>query len=253
MHSTCNRPSAGATMGSSRFPAWPYATIRSNSGVTSSPPIRALSAFPSRSRPAPDQIALAPGHLEREWSEGDRHFFRYGIERLPEFLVGGVRPLSVARDQWNGVDLAVYHDPKHGMNVPRMLDAMKQALAYYSTHFGPYPHRQLRIAEFPRTVSGRRCSVVFDYDSLLGGLWLYSRSGRSWVGRLCWHITAHEVGHQWWRHQVAGAAVEGAQFLSESLSEYSALMVAEYRYGAHRMRQYLKYELDTYLLQRAVD
>ena len=65
-----------------------------------------------------------------------------------------------------------------------------------------------------------------------------------------WHTTAHEVGHQWWPHQVAGAAVEGAQFLSESLSEYSALMVAEHRYGAHRMRQYLKYELDTYLRQR---
>ena len=33
--------------------------------------------------------------------------------------------------------------------------------------------------------------------------------------------------------------------------EYSALMVMEHRYGAHRMRQYLKYELDTYLRRAA--
>jgi ABC-2 type transport system permease protein len=66
-----------------------------------------------------------------------------------------------------------------------------------------------------------------------------------------WHVTAHEVAHQWWGHQVIGAAVEGAQFLSESLSEYSALMVAEQRYGPHKMRRYLKRELDVYLRARA--
>jgi ABC-2 type transport system permease protein len=59
------------------------------------------------------------------------------------------------------------------------------------------------------------------------------------------------VAHQWWGQQVIGAAVEGAQFLSESLSEYSALMVAEHRYGAHKMRQYLKRELDSYLRARS--
>ena len=156
---------------------------------------------------------------------------------------------TVARDKWNDVDLAVYHDPKHGMNVPRMLDAMKQALAYYSANFGPFPHRQLRIAEFPKTVSGTVAAQSFPtmipYSEAFGFTANLKDAG---IIDYLWHITAHEVAHQWWGHQVAGANVEGAQFLSESLSEYSALMVAEHRYGPHKMRQYLKYELDTYLL-----
>jgi hypothetical protein len=64
------------------------------------------------------------------------------------------------------------------------------------------------------------------------------------------YVTAHETAHQWWGHQIVGAAVEGAQFLSESLAEYSALMVTEHRYGPHRMRPFLKQSLDTYLRGR---
>ena len=36
-------------------------------------------------------------------------------------------------------------------------------------------------------------------------------------------VTAHEMGHQWWPHQVAGGNVQGSAFLSEGLSEYSAV------------------------------
>src|SRR3954453_23015813 len=61
------------------------------------------------------------------------------------------------------------------------------------------------------------------------------------------YVTAHETAHEWWGDQVVGAAVEGAQFLSESLAEYSALMVVEHRYGPHRMRPFLKRSLDTSL------
>jgi ABC-2 type transport system permease protein len=42
----------------------------------------------------------------------------------------------------------------------------------------------------------------------------------------------------------------GAQLLSESLAEYSALMVMERRYGAARIREYLKRELNIYLKGR---
>src|SRR6185312_9629764 len=65
-----------------------------------------------------------------------------------------------------------------------------------------------------------------------------------------WFVTAHEVAHQWWAHQVIGANVQGATLLSETLAEYSALMVMERRYGSGQMRQLLKYELDKYLAGR---
>jgi aminopeptidase N len=64
------------------------------------------------------------------------------------------------------------------------------------------------------------------------------------------YVTAHEIAHQWWAHQVIGANVQGATVLSESLSQYSALMVMEKEYGRAHMRQFLKTELDRYLAGR---
>jgi hypothetical protein len=45
------------------------------------------------------------------------------------------------------------------------------------------------------------------------------------------YVTAHEVGHQWWAHQVIGADLQGVTMLSEALAQYSALMVMEHMYG----------------------
>jgi hypothetical protein len=64
-------------------------------------------------------------------------------------------------------------------------------------------------------------------------------------------VTAHELGHQWWAHQLIGADVEGSNMMSESLAEYSALQVMAHKYGRDLMHRYLRHELDTYLRGRA--
>ena len=66
-------------------------------------------------------------------------------------------------------------------------------------------------------------------------------------------VTAHEVAHQWWAHQEVPANVQGAEFITESLAEYSALMVLKQKYGDAKMRRFLKYELDRYLLGRGTE
>jgi aminopeptidase N len=195
-----------------------------------------------------DQMALAPGDLEREWTEGDRRFFRYRLSKpaLNFWSVVSAR-YTVTRDTWNDIELAVYHIPKHATNAPRMIEGMKQALAYYTENFGPFPHRQLRVAEFPRYQGfAQSFPSLVPFSESMGFIMDLRESAFDYV----FYVTAHETAHQWWGHQIVGAAVEGAQFLSESLAEYSALMVTEHRYGPHRMRPFLKQSLDTYLRGR---
>ncbi|HZN02106.1 MAG TPA: M1 family aminopeptidase, partial [Candidatus Polarisedimenticolia bacterium] len=67
------------------------------------------------------------------------------------------------------------------------------------------------------------------------------------------YVTAHEVGHMWWAHQVMGANVQGATLMSETMAQYSALMVMEKEYGRNKMRRFLKYELDAYLGGRGAE
>src|ERR1700730_460264 len=58
------------------------------------------------------------------------------------------------------------------------------------------------------------------------------------------------MSHQWWAHQVIGADMQGATMLSETLAQYSALMVMENEYGRDIMRKFLRYEMDRYLSSR---
>ena len=56
-------------------------------------------------------------------------------------------------------------------------------------------------------------------------------------------LTAHELAHQYWAHQVAGAHMEGSEVLSETLAQYSAMMVAKRLYGADGVRRALQFQI----------
>ena len=64
-------------------------------------------------------------------------------------------------------------------------------------------------------------------------------------------VTSHEVAHQWWGHQVTPSATRGSNQISESMAEYSSLMVMKKEYGVDAMQNFLKEELDRYLRSRA--
>jgi aminopeptidase N len=67
------------------------------------------------------------------------------------------------------------------------------------------------------------------------------------------YVVAHEMGHQYWAHQVVGAMMQGETLTSETLAQYSALMVMKHLYGPDKIRRFLKYELDDYLRSRKTE
>ncbi|MFZ5843797.1 MAG: ABC transporter permease/M1 family aminopeptidase [Pseudomonadota bacterium] len=197
----------------------------------------------------PDQIALSPGYLQKEWLENGRRYFHYKMDvpMLPFFSWLSAR-WEVKRDSWNGLPIEVYYDKKHPYNVDRMISSVKDSLDYFTSQFSPYQHKQVRILEFPRYASfAQSFANTIPYSESIGFIAdLREKEDIDYV----YYVTAHEIAHQWWAHQVIGANVQGATVLSESLSQYSALMVMEKAYGRHQMRQFLKNELDGYLRAR---
>jgi aminopeptidase N len=61
------------------------------------------------------------------------------------------------------------------------------------------------------------------------------------------------MAHQYWAHQVIGADMQGGTMTSETLAQYSALMVMKHLYGPDKIRRFLKYELDNYLSNRKAE
>ncbi|MCP5117243.1 MAG: ABC transporter substrate-binding protein, partial [bacterium] len=97
-----------------------------------------------------DQIALAPGELIKEWTAGERRYFQY---RTSVPVINLICFLSaryeVRKEVWNGIPIEIYFHKTHDYNIDRMLETAKKSLDYCAQQFGPYPQRQLRIAEIP--------------------------------------------------------------------------------------------------------
>lgn len=202
----------------------------------------------------PDQVAIAPGYLEREWEEGGRRYFRYAMDKpiLNFFSVLSGR-YQVRRDTWGDVKLEIYYHPTHTYNLDRMMQGMKDALEYCSRHFGPYQHRQMRIIEFPRYARfAQSFPNTVPFSEAIGFIARVNDKRPSDID-YPYYVTAHEVAHQWWAHQVVGGNVQGATVTSETMSQYAALMVMKHRYGPEKMKRFLQYELDRYLMGRATE
>jgi ABC-2 type transport system permease protein len=196
-----------------------------------------------------DQIALAPGYLQREWTQNGRRYFHYKTTSpILSFWSYLSARYTVKRDSWKGIPIEIYYDAKHPYNVDRMIDAVKKSLDYFTVNFSPYQHKQARILEFPGYESfAQSFPNTIPYSESIGFIAdLRKKDNIDYV----FYITAHEVAHQWWAHQVIGGDVQGATMIVESMSQYSALMVMEKEYGRAKMQKFLRYELDRYLRGR---
>jgi aminopeptidase N len=199
---------------------------------------------------SPDQVALAPGYLQREFERDGRRCFSYAMDRpMLNFFAYLSARWEVRKGEYNGIPIEIYHDPRHAWNVDRMIESTQKSLAYFEDQFTPYQHRQVRILEFPGYAGtfAQSFANTIPYSESIG--FIADLSDPDAIDYV-FYVTAHEVAHQWWAHQVIGANMQGATVLSESLSQYAALMVMEKEYGRPKMRRFLKYELDRYLSQR---
>ncbi|WP_111706271.1 ABC transporter permease/M1 family aminopeptidase [Lutibacter citreus] len=202
-----------------------------------------------------DQIAIAPGYLQKEWVEGERRYFHYKMDsKILNFYAFNSARYEVKKDTWNDVNLEIYYHKGHEYNLDRMLEGMKASLDYNSKNFSPYQHKQVRIVEFPRTEGSFAQSFpnTIPFSEGVGFIADVDDSDKGGVD-YGFAITVHELAHQWWAHQVIGADVKGATMLSESMADYVKLKVLEHQHGKKKMRKYLKEALDDYLKGRTVE
>jgi aminopeptidase N len=199
-----------------------------------------------------DQTVIAPGQMVSDVVRDGRRTSRFVTESpvLNFFSVQSGRYERTAR-MHNGVEMVVFHDPAHDRNVPRMLNALSASLDYFQANFSPYQFRQARIVEFPDYASyAQSYPNTFAWSEGVG--FIADLSDPTKIDYVT-YVAAHEFGHQWWAHQIVGSDQQGATALSETLAQYSALMVMEKLYGQDQIRKFLKRELDGYLRARGTE
>ncbi len=198
-----------------------------------------------------DQIAIAPGSLIKSWEANGRKFFNYHLDQKSlDFYSFISAKYEVRRKKWNGIDLEVYYIKEHEYNVPNMLSSLEKSLDYYTHNFGKYFHKQARIIEFPRYSSfAQAFPGTMPYSEGVGFIIDERKVTKDDIDQV-FYIVAHEMGHQYWAHQICGANMQGSEMMSEGFAQYSSLMVMEKEYGKDKMKKFLKYEMDGYLRGR---
>lgn len=202
-----------------------------------------------------DQTPVAPGYtLSDTVSAGRRTLHTRTDAPIHHFFSLQSARYAQKKARWtnaNGqpVELSVYYYPEHGENVNRILTAMRISLSTFSERFSPFQFHQARILEFPSYASfAQSFANTVPFSEAIG--FVQKPSSDPEKVDLATYVTAHELAHQWWAHQIIGADKQGSTMLSESFAQYGAMLVMEKLYGAAMMRKFLKYELDGYLRAR---
>ena len=203
----------------------------------------------------PSQIAIAPGYLQKEWEENGRRYFHY-IQDTPiqSFFTFVSAEYEVLREEavlpdGKKVAIEMYHDPKHKYNLDRFLQSYQDGLVYFSETYGNFQFRQMRILEFPRYAGfAQSFPNTVPFSESFG--WVADFSDPEDFDYV-YYVTAHELAHQWWGHQITPNNTRGSNLISEALAEYSALILSERKYGKDNMKRFLKDELDGYLRGRS--
>jgi hypothetical protein len=198
-----------------------------------------------------DQIALSPGYLERDWHQNGRHYYAYnmGDVKILDFFNYVSGRYNVKKENYKGTNIEIYYDYHHPWDIDTMMEGVRSGLDYYQANYSPFQYKQFRIIEFPRYRQFAQSfsnTSPFEEEFFLARL-LHPKKEIDYT----YFVVAHELAHQWWAHQLIGGRVAGSNMMSESLAEYSALRVAQKKYGDGQMHMFLSHELDGYLRGRA--
>ena len=184
-------------------------------------------------------------------------------ERAPLFpLPDGQRPSSIssrssrpamscATTAGTTLRSSVYYHPGHDYNVDRMIAATKAGLDYFTAAIWSVSAQAIpdhRVSALPDVRA-----VVPEHDSVFRRHRIHRARARRRPGRH--RLPVLRDGARARAPVVGppgpGADVQGETMLVETLAQYSALMVMKQKYGDAKMRRFLRYELDRYLIGRS--
>lgn len=193
------------------------------------------------------QVGVAPGTARRTWTENGRSYVHY-ITEAPISNAWAITSANYAvrRAQWRPsagsqrpVEIEIFHHPAHTANLERMVHGIQASLEHNTRAFGPYPYRQARLVEYPTHTSVAGMTAHSGLMTYAEGFALVRPEADPRKIDFPFAVVAHEMGHQWWGHQLTPAVVEGAPFLAESLSWYSAMLVVEETLGRDHLQRLL--------------
>ncbi|HKL02375.1 MAG TPA: M1 family aminopeptidase [Cryomorphaceae bacterium] len=194
-----------------------------------------------------DQIAIAPGELVSEKKDGNRNFFEYRTPVPVKFNFSfHSAAYKIIEETYRDITLQLFYQNGHGLNADLMLEGLKASLDYNSKLFGCYPYNQIRIIEFPHTEESFSATLKSNNIPASEVLFNINSAQMEEKINLPFYVVAHELTHEWFGNQVMPADAEGANMLTESITEYITLSIYTEHFGEAAAKRFLNAQYRRY-------
>ncbi|MFT5357535.1 MAG: hypothetical protein ACI9KE_004772 [Polyangiales bacterium] len=176
----------------------------------------------------------ATGRAAPPEEDGDALVHRFSVERVHDTAFAAAPWFEEDEANWeldgHSVYVRVLSPPGYGSAVARHLQITEAAIRRYGRLFGHYPYDSLTIIVPPANAPG---AAGMEYPTLFvtAGPW-WTTEGmpfRAPIG-LQAHVTAHELGHQWFQGMIGTNEVDWPM-LDEGLTEWVTCDFLTARYG----------------------
>ena len=200
-----------------------------------------------------DQTAISSGNLIKQWESEGRNYFHYKCERkIPFRFAFSSAKYEIRKEQYKGVSIEIYYDKKHSRNIDELLKATKSTLDYCQLYFGAYPYKVIRYAEISAFAEGFAATAYPGTIYMKENFGFYSDISRGDKEDIINQLAGHELSHQWWGGEKFNPEEkEGGWILTETLAQYTELMLYEKRHGRERALETVKVHMDLYLSNRS--
>lgn len=127
------------------------------------------------------------------------------------------------------IKIRVFVHPGFEKDAQSFMDEAQSIISYYSAVLGPYPYKELDLAQMPNWFGYAQAPAglvqmtgeVYMSKTDLANLYGRTSSARD-------YFIPHEIAHEWWGHR-AGWGSYRDQWISETFAEYSAALYIEER------------------------
>ena len=155
-------------------------------------------------------------------------------EHIPAYLASiAVGNYTLVVDTFNGMNAAIpityYVLPALVSKVSGTFLHMKEILATYESHFGPYPFGRVGITSIAIGAMEHATNIAFPYSGITGNL-----SGEWWY--------AHELSHMWFGDMVTCASAED-MWMNEGWSVWCESLYREGIYNSDAYRDNMRSKL----------
>ncbi|MBL0253738.1 MAG: aminopeptidase [Chitinophagaceae bacterium] len=200
---------------------------------------------------AANQTAISVGDLVNSYSKNNRNYFHYKAENIPFRFAVSTATYAIQKSNYNDISIELLYEPKHNQNITHLMKSIKNTMQYCETNFGKYPYKTIRFAEISSFTKGF-AATAYPASVFINEKQFHVKLDQEEGLDIINELAAHELSHQWWGNaQLNSDYREGSGVLSETLAQYTKLMIYKKEHGKDKMMEMVKLYQNMYYSEKA--